>query len=107
MPQNPKKRGVRKKRVGTVLSAKMHKTIVVQVQRRYRHPLYGKEITDSRKFLAHDEKQEARPGDKVCIMETRPLSRLKRWRLVKIIAPAGHFAGNRGEENNDNRGNDS
>ena len=78
-------RGVRKKREGIVVSDAMDKTIVVRVERRFRHPTYGKEITRSKKFYAHDEKNEARKGDVVWIMETRPLSKLKRWRLVEIM----------------------
>ena len=78
-------RGVRKSREGVVISDAMDKTIVVSVERRYRHPTYGKEITRSKKFYAHDEKNEAHKGDVVRIIETRPLSKLKRWRLVKIV----------------------
>ena len=77
-------RGVRKSRKGTVVSKSGDKTLVVQVERRYRHPLYGKELTDFRKFHAHDEENKARVGDKVRIVECRPLSRMKRWRLVEI-----------------------
>jgi small subunit ribosomal protein S17 len=79
------KRGQRKTREGTVVSSKMQKTIVVEVSRRVRHPLYGKEMTRSRKLYAHDEQNEAKPGDVVRVVETRPLSRLKRWRLVGIV----------------------
>ena len=78
-------RSVRKKREGIVVSDAMDKTIVVSVKRRFRHPTYGKEITRSKKFYTHDEKNEARKGDEVRITETRPLSRLKRWRLVEIL----------------------
>lgn len=78
-------RGVRKKREGVVISDAMDKTIVVSVERRYRHPTYGKEITRSKKYYAHDEKNEAHKGDVVLITETRPLSKLKRWRLVEIL----------------------
>ena len=78
-------RGVRKSREGVVISDAMDKTIVVSVQRRYRHPTYGKEITRSKKYYAHDEKNEAHNGDVVQIAETRPLSKLKRWRLVEIV----------------------
>jgi small subunit ribosomal protein S17 len=81
-------RGVRKMRKGTVVSDKSAKTIVVSVTRRIRHPIYGKEITVSRKYHAHDEKGEAKIGDTVRIMECRPMSRLKRWRLVEVIARA-------------------
>ena len=78
-------RGKRKERVGVVVSAKMAKTIVVQVTRRVRHPVYQKEMLQSRKIYAHDEKGEARAGDLVRVCETRPLSRLKRWRLVEVV----------------------
>jgi len=81
-----RKGGAQKKiRTGRVVSTAMQKTIVVLVERRVRHPLYGKEIRRHRKFYAHDEKEEARAGDVVRIIETRPLSRLKRWRLLEIV----------------------
>ena len=79
-------RAVRKEREGVVISAKMDKTIVVMNERRVRHPQYGKEIKRFKKFYAHDEKKEAKQGDRVLICETRPLSKLKRWRLVKVLA---------------------
>ena len=85
-------RGVRKTRAGVVVSNAMQKTIVVQVGRRKRHPLYGKEMRLSKKFYAHDEKNEARVGDHVTIEETRPISRLKRWRLVSVVTAAGNRA---------------
>jgi small subunit ribosomal protein S17 len=78
-------RGNRKDRVGEVISAKMAKTIVVRVQRRYPHPKYRKVVTAYTKFYAHDEKNEAKAGDRVRIQETRPLSKLKRWRLVEVV----------------------
>src|SRR6266567_811376 len=78
-------RGKRKERIGEVLSNKMTKTIVVQVQRRFAHPEFKKVVTQYKKFYAHDEKSEARPGDRVRIEETRPVSKLKRWRLVEIV----------------------
>lgn len=78
-------RGKRKGRTGFVVSNAMDKTIVVKVERRFRHPLYQKEIKQFRKYHAHDETNQAKKGDKVRIVETRPLSRLKRWRLVEII----------------------
>jgi small subunit ribosomal protein S17 len=81
-------RGLRKEREGVVVSNKMTKTIVVQVSRRIRHPVLGKELMQSRKFYAHDEKNEAKVGDQVRIVETRPLSRLKRWRLVEVLRKA-------------------
>jgi len=82
--QDPSRRN-RKQRTGFVISHKMRKTIVVRVERRVRHPLYGKEMKIFQKMYAHDEKDEAKVGDKVAIAETRPLSKLKRWRLVEIL----------------------
>jgi len=82
------KRGVRKERTGIVTSDKMDKTITVVSTERIRHPVYGKTVSRSRKFHAHDEKNEAGIGDKVRIEETRPISRLKNWRLVQIIEKA-------------------
>ena len=79
------KRGTRKERVGDVISNKMAKTIVVRVQRRFPHPQFKKVVTAYSKFYAHDEKAEAKVGDVVRIEETRPLSRLKRWRLVAVV----------------------
>jgi small subunit ribosomal protein S17 len=87
-PQTEVKRGNRKERVGEVISNKMAKTIVVRVQRRFPHAQYKKIITAYAKFYAHDEKNEAKVGDTVRIEETRPLSRLKRWRLVGVIDKA-------------------
>ena len=81
-------RAVRKEREGVVVSAAMDKTIVVKNERRVRHPEYGKVIKRFKKFYAHDEKNEAKVGDSVLITETRPLSKLKRWRLVKVLAVA-------------------
>lgn len=75
-------------KVGQVISAKMAKTIVVEVTRRVPHPLYKRVVTRRKKFYAHDEESSARPGDTVRIVESRPLSRLKRWRLVEIIRRA-------------------
>jgi len=80
-PARPK----RKERVGEVISSKMNKTIVVRVERRFPHPRWGKVVTAYSRFYAHDEKNEARPGDRVRIMETRPLSKTKRWRLVSVV----------------------
>lgn len=82
------KRGIRKRRTGIVVSDAMQKTIVVRVELKRRHPLYGKEMRQYKKFHAHDEKNEAKVGDKVEICETRPLSKLKRWRLVQILSKA-------------------
>lgn len=79
------KRGTRKERVGEVISNKMAKTIVVQIERRFPHARYKKVVTAYSKFYAHDEKAEAKVGDKVRIEETRPLSKLKRWRLVAVV----------------------
>ena len=81
-------RGMRKTRVGVVVSDKMDKTITVAVKYRVRHPLYGKIINRTTKLKAHDEKNECGIGDTVRLMETRPLSRDKRWRLVEIIEKA-------------------
>lgn len=78
----------RKERVGRVISDKMDKTIVVRVDRRVRHARFEKVLTLASRFYAHDEKNEAKIGDQVRIMETRPLSRLKRWRLVEVVERA-------------------
>ena len=81
-------RNARKERIGKVVSNKMTKTIVVAVERRVKHPKYGKFINKTTKFAAHDEINDAKIGDIVRIMETRPLSKTKRWRLVEIIERA-------------------
>ena len=81
-------RNSRKERVGKVVSNKMQKSISVAMDRKVKHPIYGKFMTKTTKFMAHDEKNEAGIGDKVRIMETRPLSKNKRWRLVEIIEKA-------------------
>jgi small subunit ribosomal protein S17 len=81
-------RNLRKERIGQVVSNKMEKSIVVSVQRRVKHPMYGKFIRKTTKFMAHDDKNECGIGDMVKIMETRPLSKRKRWRLVEIIERA-------------------
>lgn len=78
-------RNLRKIRVGVVSSNKMDKSIVVKVERKVKHPLYGKFVKKSTKFHAHDEKNECSIGDMVKIMETRPISKTKRWRLVEIV----------------------
>jgi small subunit ribosomal protein S17 len=78
-------RSRRKQRVGEVISNKMTKTIVVRVERRFAHPRFKKVVTGYKKFYAHDEKTEAKVGDRVRIEETRPLSKLKRWRLVEVV----------------------
>ena len=81
-------RGYRKTRTGVVVSDKMDKTIVVAIKTKVRHPLYGKMVNRTRKFKAHDENNECGIGDPVKIMETRPLSKDKRWRLVEIVEKA-------------------
>lgn len=81
-------RNLRKQRVGMVTSDKMDKTIVVSVTEKVKHPLYKKFVTRSVKFKVHDENNECREGDRVRIMETRPLSKDKRWRLVRIVEKA-------------------
>ncbi len=78
-------RNLRKERVGIVVSNKMDKSIVVAVHRKVKHPIYGKFVTKTTKFVAHDEKNECSEGDTVRIMETRPLSKTKCWRLVEIV----------------------
>ena len=81
-------RNLRKTRTGVVTSNKMDKTITISVERRLRHPIYGKFVKKTNKFMAHDEKNDCNIGDTVRIMETRPLSKSKRWRLVEIIERA-------------------
>ena len=81
-------RNLRKQRIGLVTSNKMDKTITISVQRKVKHPMYGKFIKKSTKYAAHDEQNECNVGDTVRIMETRPLSKRKRWRLVEIIERA-------------------
>ncbi|MCC6413532.1 MAG: 30S ribosomal protein S17 [Saprospiraceae bacterium] len=81
-------RNLRKQKTGVVVSSKMDKTIAVQVERRLMHPIYGKFVKRSKKFFAHDEENTCNVGDLVRIMETRPLSKNKRWRLVEIIERA-------------------
>ena len=76
----------RKERVGVVVSDKMQKTIVVQIQQKARHPFYGKVVSKASKFKVHDEKNQAKTGDRVRILETRPLSKDKHWRLVEILS---------------------
>ncbi len=82
------RRGVRKTRTGRVVSDKMQKTVVVEVQTRGRHPLYRKTLTRHSRFKAHDEGGEAHVGDRVLVSETRPLSRDKRWRVVRVLEKA-------------------
>jgi small subunit ribosomal protein S17 len=83
--KNNVERNLRKIRVGVVSSNKMDKTITVNVERKIKHPLYGKFLKKTTKFHAHDEKNECSIGDTVKIMETRPLSKSKRWRLVEVV----------------------
>ena len=82
------KRNLRKERVGIVTSNKMDKSIVVSVERKVKHPKYGKFVKNTTKFVAHDEKNDCNEGDTVKIMETRPLSKSKNWRLVEVIERA-------------------
>ena len=81
-------RNLRKERIGIVTSNKMNKSIVVSVARKEKHPMYGKFVTKTNKFVAHDEENTCNEGDKVRIMETRPLSKKKNWRLVEILERA-------------------
>ena len=81
-------RNLRKERVGVVVSSKMDKTIIVAVERKEKHPLYGKFVKKTTKFVAQDDKNECGIGDTVRIMETRPLSKTKNWRVVKIVEKA-------------------
>jgi small subunit ribosomal protein S17 len=81
-------RGLRKTRVGIVVSDKMDKTITIAIERKVPHPIYKKYFKKTTKLMAHDEKSECRVGDKVKIMETRPLSKSKRWRLIEIVEKA-------------------
>lgn len=83
-----RERGLRKEREGVVISDKMDCTLVVRAERRLRHPLYGKEIKRARKYYVHDPESSAGVGDVVRIVETRPISRLKRWRLVEVVRKA-------------------
>lgn len=78
-------RGNRKETIGTVISNKMDKTVTVKVTRKMRHPKYGKVVERSKKYYAHDETNALLEGQKVRIMETRPLSKLKRWRVVEVL----------------------
>jgi small subunit ribosomal protein S17 len=82
------KRNLRKERIGIVTSNKMEKSIVVAVERKVKHPKYGKFVKNTTKFVAHDEKNDCNEGDTVKIMETRPLSKSKNWRLVEVVERA-------------------
>ena len=84
-PQERTERNRRKSRIGTVVSDKADKTVTVQVERRFAHPLYGKQVAKTKKYLAHDEHNEFRVGDTVRMVETRPLSKAKRWRVAELI----------------------
>jgi small subunit ribosomal protein S17 len=95
-------RAVRKKRRGIVISDAMDKTVIVRVERRVRHAKYGKEITRYKKYYVHDEKNEAKVGDGVSIVETRPLSRLKRWRLEAILEKGKGVVPGRGDDSAQN-----
>ena len=86
--ENSVSRASRKTRVGLVVSDKMEKTVVVSIERRVQHPVYGKMVRRTKRLKAHDEKNDAKTGDTVRIMETRPLSKDKRWRLVEIVERA-------------------
>jgi small subunit ribosomal protein S17 len=86
--QQATERNARKTRVGLVVSDKMDKTVVVAIERRMAHPVYGKMMTRTKKLKAHDEQNSAKAGDTVRIMETRPLSKDKRWRVVEIVERA-------------------
>ncbi len=81
-------RNLRKERIGVVVSNKMEKSMVVAVKRKVKHPIYGKFVNKTTRFVAADDKNETNPGDTIKIMETRPLSKTKRWRLVEIIERA-------------------
>ena len=87
-PETRARRNSRKVRTGTVVSDKMQKTVVVAIERRVPHPVYGKMVTRTKRVKAHDEENSAKAGDTVRIMETRPLSKDKRWRVVEIIERA-------------------
>ena len=84
-PQERTERNRRKSRIGTVVSDKADKTVTVQVERRFAHPLYGKQVAKTKKYLAHDEHNEFKVGDTVRMVETRPLSKTKRWRVAELI----------------------
>ena len=88
MNEGTEERASRKVRVGTVISDKMNKTVIVGVERRVTHPLYGKKITRTKKYYAHDEGSVAHVGDTVRIVETRPLSKMKRWRVTEVLEQA-------------------
>jgi len=92
MAEQAQAQGLRNEKVGQVVSARMQKTIVVEVSRRVPHPLYKRIINKRKKFYAHDEQGQARVGDVVRIVECRPLSKLKRWRLAEVVRRAAQVA---------------
>ena len=85
IPQERAERNRRKNRIGVVVSDKADKTVTVQVERRFAHPLYGKQVAKTKKYQAHDENNEYKVGDKVRMVETRPVSKTKRWRVAELI----------------------
>jgi small subunit ribosomal protein S17 len=91
-PASPRERGARQELTGVVTSAKMEKTIVVKVTRATQHPMYHRVVRSAKKYYAHDETREARVGDTVRIVSTRPLSKLKRWRLKEVVARSTRVA---------------
>jgi small subunit ribosomal protein S17 len=88
MADETNERGSRKSRVGTVVSSKMDKTAIVAVERKVAHPVYGKQVVRTKKYYAQDDENAAREGDVVKIVETKPLSKSKRWRIVEIVEKA-------------------
>ena len=88
MADETNERGSRKTRIGTVVSSKMDKTAIVAVERKVSHPVYGKQLVRTKKYYAQDEDNAAREGDVVKIVETRPVSKTKRWRIVEIVEKA-------------------
>ncbi len=84
-PEEQMERNTRKARIGVVVSDKADKTVTVKVERRFSHPLYGKQVAKTKKYQAHDEHNEYKVGDKVRMVETRPLSKMKRWRVAELI----------------------
>src|SRR5260221_13157718 len=97
MPETPAQHGFKNEKIGQVVSTRMQKTIVVEVSRRVQHPLYKRIIGKRKKFYAHDEQANAKLGDVVRIVECRPLSKLKRWRLADVIRRAAQVGPKRGE----------
>ena len=85
LPQERTERNRRKNRIGVIVSDKADKTVTVQVERRFAHPLYGKQVAKTKKYQAHDENNEYKVGDKVRMVETRPVSKTKRWRVTELI----------------------